>query len=259
MELYHEIAGHGETVVLVHAGIVDSRMWDPQWPLLTERYRTLRYDMRGFGRSPLPAEPYAHARDLSELLDGLEIDRAALVAVSMGGRVALELAVARPRLVSALMLVGSGLPGHHWSQTVQSYGQSEDDAISRGDIDEAVELNLRMWFDGPGRTSDQVDAAVRAKAGEMQRRAFELQIPVGEAADEELLVEDMEQRLGEIAVPTLVAVGEHDVSDMHEIAEQLESAIPGAHRHDIAGAAHIPNMEQPAQFDELMLGFLAGR
>jgi pimeloyl-ACP methyl ester carboxylesterase len=93
----------------------------------------------------------------------------------------------------------------------------------------------------------------------MQRRAFELQIPVGEAADEELLVEDLEQRLGEIAVPTLVAVGEHDVSDMHEIAEQLESAIPGARRHGIAGAAHIPNMEQPAQFDELMLGFLAGR
>jgi 3-oxoadipate enol-lactonase len=246
-------------VVLVHAGIVDSRMWDPQWPLLTGRYRTLRYDMRGFGRSPLPAEPYAHARDLSELLDRLGVDRAALVAVSLGGRVALELAIARPRLVSALMLVGSGLPGHRWSQAVQSYGQSEDDAISRGDIDEAVELNLRMWVDGPGRTPDQVDPSVRARVGEMQRRAFELQIPVGEAADEGLLVEDVGERLGEIAAPTLIAVGEHDVSDMHEIAAQLESAIPGARRERITGAAHIPNMEQPAQFDQLVLAFLAAQ
>jgi 3-oxoadipate enol-lactonase len=257
MELHHEIAGEGEPVVLVHAGIVDSRMWDAQWPVLTARYRTLRYDMRGFGRSPLPAEPYAHARDLSELLDRLEVDHAALVAVSLGGRVALELAVARPQLVSALMLVGSGLPGHHWSQTVQSYGRAEAEAISRGDIDQAVELNLRMWVDGPGRTPDQVDAAVRAKVGEMQRRALELQIPLGEEDLEELLVDDLQQRLGEIAVPTLVAVGEHDVSDMHEIAQQLETAIPGAVRRGIAGAAHIPNMEQPAQFDDLMLGFLA--
>jgi 3-oxoadipate enol-lactonase len=251
------MAGQGETVVLVHAGIVDSRMWDPQWPLLTGRYRTLRYDMRGFGRSPLPAEPYAHARDLAELLERLEFDRAALVAASLGGRVALELAIARPRLVSALMLVGPGLPGHHWSQTVQRYGQREDDAISRGDIDEAVELNLRMWVDGPGRTPDQVDAAVRARVGEMQRRALELQIPVGEAADESLLVEDLRERLGEIDVPTLIAVGQHDVSDMHEMAEQLESAIAGARRERITGAAHMPNMEQPEQFDRLLFGLLA--
>ena len=110
MQLHNEVAGTGPAVVLIHEGIADSRMWDPQWSAYTSRFRTLRYDMRGFGESPLPPEPWSNAEDLIELLGEAGIERAALVGVSLGARVALEVALARPDLVSALVLVGAALP-----------------------------------------------------------------------------------------------------------------------------------------------------
>jgi 3-oxoadipate enol-lactonase len=90
----------------------------------------------------------------------------------------------------------------------------------------------------------------------MQRRAFELQLPVGDDAHEELLVPDLAARLAEVDVPTLVAVGDEDLPDMHAIAERLAREIPGAQHATIGGAAHVPSMERPREFDELVLGFL---
>ncbi|MDX6552277.1 MAG: 3-oxoadipate enol-lactonase [Gaiellales bacterium] len=254
--LYHEQAGTGAAVVLIHEGVGDSRMWDLQWRTFTERYRTVRYDMRGFGRSALPEEPFAHAADLAALIDELGIARTALVAGSMGGRVALELAVDRPDLVSALVLVAPGLPGHDWSDEMRAYDAAEEQAIEAGDLDAAVELNVRYWVVGSGRAPDDVDPAVRDRVREMQRRAFELQL-AAPGADEELLVGDLAARVGEISVPTLVLVGEHDSVDMHRIADGLVAEISGARSERMEGTAHVPNMERPQEFNHLVLGFLA--
>ena len=114
MTLYHEVEGDGPTVVFVHEGIVDSRAWDPQWTSF-DGYRRVRFDMRGYGRSPIGELPLGHARDVVELLDTLGVSGAALVAGSLGGRVALEVALARPDLVGALVLVGAGLRGEQWA------------------------------------------------------------------------------------------------------------------------------------------------
>ena len=122
MSLYHQMEGEGAPLVLIHAGICDSRMWDAQWPEVADGHRALRYDMRGFGRSPIPPEPFSHAADLAQLLDSQGITGAAVVAVSLGGRVAFELAIARPDLVSKLVLSGPGLPNHEWSQAVRATG-----------------------------------------------------------------------------------------------------------------------------------------
>jgi pimeloyl-ACP methyl ester carboxylesterase len=256
--LYHEQAGTGPPVVLVHEGIGDSRMWDPQWATFTERHRTVRYDMRGFGRSPLTDRRYAHAADLAGLIDGLGLESTAVVAGSLGGRVALELAVARPDLVSALVLVGPGMPDHDWSDAVRQFGEAEEAAIEAGDLDAAAEINVRFWVDGPRRGPEEVDPRVRDGVRAMQRRALEVQLADPDA-EEELMVEDLGDRLGEISAPTLVLVGEHDVGDIHSIADRLVLAIPGARRETIAGAAHVPNMERPQEFDRLVLGFLADR
>jgi len=107
--LYHEVEGDGPAVVFVHEGIVDSRVWDPQWASF-EGYRRVRLDLRGFGRSPVGKLPLGHARDVIELLDALGVSGAALVAGSLGGRVALEVALERPDLVGALVLVGGAYP-----------------------------------------------------------------------------------------------------------------------------------------------------
>jgi 3-oxoadipate enol-lactonase len=255
--MHHEVTGAGPPVVLLHQGIADSRVWEPQWVSFADRYRLLRCDLAGFGRSPIDRLPLRHASDVAALLDELGIASAGVVAGSMGGRVALELAVARPELVGALVLVAAGLPGFDWSEAVRAYWEAEDEAVTRGDLDTATELNLRLWVDGPRRSTADVDPQVRALVGEMQRHALEVQAPHWETLDEELLAPDVATRLGEIRAPTLVLVGEEDVGDMQALADRFTTEIPGARRATIAGAAHVPNLEQPAAFDALVLGFLA--
>jgi 3-oxoadipate enol-lactonase len=257
MDLYAEVAGAGSTVVLVHAGICDSRMWDPQWDAFPAGHRTVRYDLRGFGRSPLPPQPYSHGRDLIALLQQLGIQQAALVGASLGGRVALEVAVAHPEVVDALVVADASLPGFAWSDQVKASWADEEAALERGDLDAAVEVDLRMWVDGPRRAPTMVDAAVREHVRQMQRRAFELQLPVWEDAEEELLVSDLARRLDAVRAPTLVLVGEQDVADFHQIAVQLSREVPSAQHAVIPSAAHLPSLEHPAAFNQLVLRFLA--
>jgi 3-oxoadipate enol-lactonase len=255
MAVFAEVAGEGPAVALVHEGVCDSRMWDREWQAWSPSFRLLRLDLRGFGRSPLEAGPFAHARDLVAALEDHTLAPAALVGVSLGGRVALEVALARPELVRALVVVAPGLPGHEWSQGLRAAWAEEDAAFEAGDLDAAVEASLRTWVDGPRRRPEDVDPQLRARVGEMQRRAYELVVGIDED-EEELLVEDLAQRLGEIRVPTLVLVGEEDQPDMHAIAERLAREIPGARLERIEATAHVPNLERPREFDELVLPFL---
>jgi 3-oxoadipate enol-lactonase len=254
--LYSEVAGVGSPVVLVHAGVCDSRMWDEQWEPFQAEHKVVRVDLRGFGRSLHGAGKYSHPGDLIELLDELKVGPVALVGVSLGGGVALQVAVARPDLVSSLVLVGAGVRDHDWSEDVKRAWTAEEAAFERGDLDSAVEISLRTWVDGPRRSAADVAPAVRAAVTEMQRRALELELEGGDDVEEEALVPDIGERLGEISVPVLVVVGELDVQDMHVIAGRLEREIPGARRAAIEGAAHVPNMERPERFNELVLGFL---
>jgi 3-oxoadipate enol-lactonase len=234
-------------------------MWDPQWETFARSHRVVRYDLRGFGRSPIGPGRYSHARDLLEVIERQGLESVSLVGVSLGGRIALEVALARPMLVEALVLVGSGLPGHDWSAEMIAADEAEEAALARGDLDAAVEVSLRTWVDGPRRGPEDVDPAVRARVAEMQRRAYELQLPVEGTAEEEPLVGDLSARLGEVAAPTLVLVGEEDLPDIHEIADRLVRELPDARRASIADTAHVPSLERPREFGELVLGFLEAR
>ena len=95
-DLYVEQAGAGSPVVLVHEGIGDSRMWEPQWEPYAERFRVVRFDLRGFGQSPPAVGTFSLSGDLVELLDGLGLGPAALIGMSLGGAVAMETTIARP-------------------------------------------------------------------------------------------------------------------------------------------------------------------
>ena len=256
MELYAEVAGDGPAVALIHAGICDSRMWDPQWEAYARSFRVLRLDLRGFGRSPPSPGRFSNARDVIETLEIHAFDRSALVGNSLGGRVALEVAVARPELVRALVLVAPGLPGHEASEDLRAAWDEEKAALEAGELDSAVDVNVRTWVDGPRRLPEEVDPRVRRLVAEMQRHAFEGQLPVGEGAEGELLVPDLAERLGEVAAPTLIVVGEEDVPDMHAIAGRLEREISGARRATIPATAHLPSLERAREFDELVLPFL---
>jgi pimeloyl-ACP methyl ester carboxylesterase len=254
--LFHEITGGGPDVVLVHQGIADSRVWDAQWTSFADRYRVVRADLPGFGRSPIEHEPFGCARELADLLDALGIEGAGVVGGSLGGRVSLELAIGRPELVGALVLVAPGLPGFDWSAEVRASWEAEEEAVTRGDLDGATEVNMRLWVDGPRRQPGDVDAAVRTAVAGMQRRALELQVPHWEGPDEDMLVPDVAERLGEVRAPTLVVVGEEDVEDMQRLARSVAASIPGARLAAIPQTAHVPNLERPAAFDAIVLGFL---
>lgn len=251
-----EQAGEGSPVVLLHEGIADSRMWEPQWAEYSKRFRMVRFDLRGFGKSPPAVGTYSLSGDLVRLLEGLELGPVTLIGVSLGGAVAMETTIARPDLVSRLIVVAPGLRGFEMSDETKAGWAEEEAALERGDVDEAVEVNLRMWVDGPSRSPAEVDAEVRRKVGEMQRRAIEIYLEAGEEGEQQPLVEDWGDRLGEISVPTLVLVGDLDRPEMLEIAERLEAEIPDARRETIAGTAHVPSMERPDEFDRLVLEFL---
>jgi pimeloyl-ACP methyl ester carboxylesterase len=256
-DLYVEQAGSGSPVVLIHEGIADSRMWEPQWGPYSERFRVVRFDLRGFGQSPPAVGTFSLSGDVVQLLDELELGPATLIGVSLGGSVAMETTIARPDLVSRLVVVAPGLRGFDMSDETKKGWEEEEAALERRDVDEAVEINMRMWVDGPSRSPDEVDPEVRRKVAEMQRRAIEIWLEAGEEGEHQPLVEDWGGRLSEISVPTLVLVGELDRPEMLEIAERLEAEIPNARRETIPGVAHVPSMERPVEFDRLVLEFLS--
>jgi 3-oxoadipate enol-lactonase len=255
-DLHVEQAGEGSPVVLLHEGIADSRMWEPQWSASSQRFRAVRYDMRGFGQSPPAVGTFSLSGDLVDVIEGLELGPAALIGVSLGGSIAMETTIARPDLVSRLVLVAPGLRGFEMNDETKAGWAEEEAALERGDLDEAVEINLRMWVDGPSRSPEEVEPELRRQVGEMQRRAFDLWREAGEEGEHQSLADDWGERLGEISVPTLVIVGELDRPEMLEIAERLEAEIPNARRETIPGAAHVPSMERPDVFDRHVLDFL---
>jgi pimeloyl-ACP methyl ester carboxylesterase len=168
----------------------------------------------------------------------------------------METTIARPDLVSRLVVVAPGLRGFEMNDETKAGWAEEEAALERGDDDEAVEINLRMWVDGPSRSPEEVDPELRRQVGEMQRRAFDLWREAGEEGEHQSLADDWGLRLGEISVPTLVIVGELDRPEMLEIADRLEAEIPNARRETIPGTAHVPSMERPEEFDRLVLDFL---
>jgi len=254
-QIYYRVAGAGHALLLLHAGVADSRMWDAQWEAFSQRYRTIRCDLPGFGQSKLADGPSASNAEIAGLLHALGVERAHVVGCSFGGAVALDLALAYPALVSALVLACPNVGGAPIAEELRQFGAAEEALLERGDLDGATELNLRMWVDGPHRTPDQVDPDVRERVRVMQRHAFTLPIPPGFMPQS--LDPPASERLADVRPPTLVVVGDRDVAAMQALGARLEAEIPGARRVVVPGAAHMVSMERPAEFNRLVLDFLA--
>ncbi len=250
--LYYEMAGAGHPLVLIHGGLVNSGLWDEQFEVFAEYYRTLRYDVRGFGKSKSPAAYYSNHGDLRDLLDYLSIEQAYVLGLSMGGAIAIDFTLAYPHRTAALLPVAAGLGGYR-TTTNTALRDELNAAYERGDKERAVELSLQMWTDGPYRTPDQVDPDVRERIRAMTVHTFDL-------PDVEHWLQGLEppaiDRLAEIRVPTLFVVGDQDVADILKIGDLIIANVPGAQRAIIPGTAHHLNMEQPAEFNRIVLAFL---
>ena len=154
------------------------------------------------------------------------------------------------RRVDALILAAASVGGYIASDVVKQQWSDVGAALDRGDVAEAVELALCMWVDGPARTPDQVDPAVRERVREMIASQLEAQ------SDPQPLEPPALSRLAEIHVPTLIIVGSGDVPDILAQADLLEQGIAGAQKVVIPGVAHVPNMERPRDFNRIVLDFL---
>lgn len=253
VDLAYDEAGSGPPLLLVHAGIVDRRMWDDVMPALAASFRVIRLDLRGYGETPLPSGEFVYAADAAALLGALGVERASVVGVSMGGHVALDLAIAHPELVDRLVIVASGIDGWEHSAGMQALWEEENGAWDRGDLDEVAWINVRGWLDGPSRGPDAVAPALRQRVFEMQRRALDYD---NDDAKGGWLVASRRARLGDVRSPTLVLVGALDQPDFGEIARFLAGEIPNARFEELLGVAHLPPMEDPAAFTRVVLEFL---
>lgn len=255
--IYTESAGSGDTVVLVHAGFLDSGMWDAQFEALSKTPHVVRYDQRGFGKSEPAAGPVSRHQELADVLDTLGISRATIIGCSQGGTAALDFALAHPEKVISLILVSATPSGFEMQGEPPADMLAMFGAAQQGDLARVSELQIKLWIDGGFRQADQVDSKVRTYAARMNKIAVERgTLFTADAQPLNPLDPPAVQRLGEVNTPVLVIDGGLDHPELLRAADVLVSNIRGARKLVIENAAHIPNMERPEVFDRAVLDFL---
>lgn len=257
---YDLTAGARPSVLFLHAGVADRTMWDAQWYRLGVDHALARLDLRGFGASTQPtADAFSHARDVLDTMDEAGLGRVHLVGSSFGAGVAVEVALHAPDLVASLVLCP---PGGSLLATLtddlRDVVAAEDAALAAGDVEAAVEVNVRAWVVGRGRTADDVPGGVAEDVRRMQRRAFEVAELLGDLEELELDPPALE-RLGEVPAPTLLLVGGHDLETTTDAAARVGAGIPDTTAMTWEDVAHLPSLEQPERFTALLRQWLRDR
>lgn len=255
--LYYEQAGSGPDILFIHAGVADLRMWDEQVEALSESFNCIRFDMRGFGQTENTAESFSPTADVASVLDHLGANIAHFVGISMGGATAVDFALEHPERVQSLCLVAAGVGGWSKPPTEPELAELEEaeKAYEAESWDRVVELEVRYWLDGPGR-SGRVQGQVREKMMLMCRGAYGRGEP---AARPTHLNPPAIGRLSEINAPTLILAGTYDESSIMEMADLFSTEIPNSTKIVYEGVAHMINLEQPERFTSDLLEFLKRR
>jgi pimeloyl-ACP methyl ester carboxylesterase len=237
-------------VVFLHDGLLHRAAWDAQFEALAGEYHLVRYDRRGYGNSAAATKPYSNIADLHGLVMHLGLSPCTLVGSSAGGNLAIQYTLIHPEAVEALVLVGAVVSGFSFSEHFLERSNSITAPLTeRNDAKATLENALRdRWL----------ISAANAAAKENVRRIMMENLqnlirprdldPFGEI--------NAFPRLGEIKAPTYILVGEDDIPDAHAHAGAIQAGIRGADRQIIRGAGHLPYIEQPAAFNEALLGIL---
>ncbi|HEX7317438.1 MAG TPA: alpha/beta fold hydrolase [Pyrinomonadaceae bacterium] len=246
--LYYESVGKGPAVVLIHGGLVDSRQWDDQMRPLSKRFRVVRYDLRGYGRSAAAAEPFSHLEDLRGLLDLLGIEKATLVGLSLGGIIAADFALEHPERVSRLVLVGPGLRGD--KQPPPKDAAVAIEAIKQG-AEAFADATMKRELYAAVRPGTRAHARLRRMLLDNFKALPSLRPGLIKYPDTPTA-----ERLADIKAPTLVLIGSRDGANLRNIADTLAAQIPGARKVVIPGPSHHPPVETPKEFNRALLDFL---
>jgi 3-oxoadipate enol-lactonase len=246
--LYYEECGSGAAaVVLIHDGVVNSAVWDDVWPAFCRRFRTIRYDRRGFGRSPASTEWHSETDDLSAILRQAGVTRATLVGSSHGGEVSIDFTLAHPSVVRQLVLVGAVVGGFPYTEHFIARVVANYELLGKGDVPGGLKAMANdRYVIAPGN-----DAA--------RKKLLELLVTNPHDvthADRILTPKPALPHLGEIRVPALILVGDADIPDVHAHAGAIEAGIPGARRIVIRGVGHLMYLEKPDEFARTVIGFI---
>jgi pimeloyl-ACP methyl ester carboxylesterase len=241
--LYYEVAGEGPGLVMIHAGVADNRQWNNEFAHFAQSHRVLRYDMRGYGKSEPVAGDYRRMDDLTGLLDHLHFPQPAiLMGCSMGGMMAMDLALAEPQRVRALIMVGSGPDYLDLGIGDPDELAEAEVAFKAGDLDRAAEIETQVWFDGIGRPPERINPDMRKLAYEMNRLAVS-HYAKGLGKTLRNLETPAAGRLAEIKIPVLAVVGSYDIEYVKAAADYMVEHMPAARKALIEDAAHLPNMD----------------
>ncbi len=248
-KIYYEECGSGAAVVLLHDGLLHSATWDAEWDPLCKKYHAVRYDRRGYGKSDLPKSPFSPTEDLYALLAHLNIGHAVIVGNSSGGALAIDFALAHPEMVEALFLIGPVVNGMGVSSAFDERGSKNMAPLAKGDVKGAAE----SWSKDPYILGQGHDAARKKLYDVLVENPQDLKY-TGEFQIHNSLPSN--SRLSEIHAPTLILVGEYDISDVHAHAGAIEEGIPGAERDIIINAGHLIQLEMPDVLIERLSRFV---
>ena len=257
-QIYYEIAGQGTPLVMIHAGVADSRQWNNEFAFFARSHRVVRYDMRGFGKSAPVEGEFSHMSDLVALLDALGLhEPLILMGCSMGGGLAMDFALTQPSRAKALIMVDSGPGGLELDVPVSAKFAEVEKAFNDGDLDLVSELETQIWFDGVGRTPEQVNQPMRKLLFEMNRQALAYEVmQLGKRLPNTQV--PASGRLADLRIPVLVIVGVHDTAYTLAAADYMVEKIGSARKVTIEDAAHLPNMDHPEKFRQILEIFLQG-
>jgi 3-oxoadipate enol-lactonase len=243
--LWYDEAGSGEAVLLLHGGLGDSGLWEPVVPFLADRFRTIRTDLRFFGSSTGPAVPWSWQDDTVGVLDALEIERAALVGLSMGGKVAIDVALDHPDLLWAVVGVAPALGGHDGAAYTEEHGARYDAAPDDEKLATMMEIDFEVW--APLGADERIRQLWHSTPDANP-------LPDG-VAPREPDGAPANERLGGLAVPTLVVTAEHDPPGFREIGPLVARTAPHA-RHVELDSDHYVTLREPELLSRTLLDFL---
>jgi 3-oxoadipate enol-lactonase len=250
VDIRYTIEGEGPVVTMSHALGCNLSMWDEQAEALSGRYRVLRYDTRGHGESGAPSGPYSleqMADDVCELLSALGIAQTHFVGISMGGMIGQIFALKYPAMLLSLILCSttSRYPvGIHtaWAERIRT--------VEAQGMEPMVEAALQRWFT-PLFREHRPDIMDRIRTM-LQHTPVQGYIGCCHA----IPTIDATDRLSEVQCPALIIAGEDDPGTPVAMAQQIYAALPSSELATLRPASHLCNLEQPDEFNRVLLGFL---
>ena len=241
--LWVETEGSGPAVLFLHGGLGDSRLWAPVAGRLADQFRTIRYDYRHYGRSESSAGEFATLDDLFAVLDALDVDRAAIVGLSLGGAIALDAALARPDRVWAVAHIAGAVTGLPLDLASDDEYAEYEAAVERGDLEAAMAFDFEMW--APLGTDEHLRELWLATPDARG-------LPEGATAKPRPAAH---QRLHELSVPTLVVIATHDPQGLRDHGSTVARSVPGARLVELE-SDHYLTLREPDRTAELLAEFL---